>query len=1142
MKKLFTWYLLLTGVTLFSTSVFSATKTSKASGNWGTASTWNPTGVPASGDDVIIAAGHTVTVNNNYTIKNVTVNSGGVLKFNANRKLTISNNLVVNGTMTMNSGDIGFSANKSFTIGATGSFTWEPRSNTVSGATLFTNGIENFHPTSTLIIKKWYNFSVPLGSVVTGNFGNVEFDYGGFFINEWDQDNYFQAHQILGNLTIETGWIVLDKSSSISNTSIGSITLSSSNAYLDLHSGTHNSSFTLSTGSITINNGMLNGIYNGNGSLTINVSGNIVNTGKFFGIYNNGVSGIGNGTFKMNVNGSYTQSNSASDFRGIYNLSSFNAGVSTLVFGSINFSGGWWMGQYGCHVNGNACYLTVNGNVSINFTSVNDIFRGVGLSILSSTYNTPSFTWVINGDLTISGNNSGEFISNASNNQETVTISGNVSVAGGNNRFNYGAPGIDHPTTLNFNNNLTVSNGSLFLSAFGNSSNVTINGNTTISGGTMSHKGGNGVQNTTINGNYVQTGGNMYVYNNASAITTVPSVITINGNFTQSGGTINFSNQSNPSTAEHVINLNGPSYSVSGYGVMTAAGPGTNTKFGNLVFARSGVISFSRSGSHYIQQVKQLVKTGNTLLIASGNVQVASHSSVLQNNLFKIESGGTMVLGQNQIMSNGSQSTSSFYIENNGLLTTTRTQGLYDGTNTAAVSATGNLTYYLEPSSIIEYNGNNNQVITGTGNGTATTNNQKYGILRINFNGTTGIQYVNPVADNVYIRTQLDLVKGEFFLNNYKITIESGNTNAITRTSGYIKSETNSAINNGIVRWENLTSGSYTFPFAVSSTEYIPVILTPTSGNGYAEISTRRTLMTNNTPWTGLSHVAAVTNMYQNYVDVSVGNVIDRWWVIQAPGLTGNLSLTYTGSENTCDPSLRTGIFSVQAWNGSQWLPPQGNGTGVTSGTGTVTVTSFSDFLPLVLVSQPSPLPVELIAFTAEKKNMLVELEWKTASEKNNDYFMVEKSRDGSKFESIGKVNGAGTTSVMQLYHFTDESPLKGISYYRLRQVDFDGTISHSRIAKVEFGNDIGTSEIEISSIAPNPFSESFIVEFTLQADGETLIRLVNGNGKSVYHANTFRNAGSNQFEFRDGSKLPRGTYFLLINQGEFRASRKIMK
>ncbi len=103
-------------------------------------------------------------------------------------------------------------------------------------------------------------------------------------------------------------------------------------------------------------------------------------------------------------------------------------------------------------------------------------------------------------------------------------------------------------------------------------------------------------------------------------------------------------------------------------------------------------------------------------------------------------------------------------------------------------------------------------------------------------------------------------------------------------------------------------------------------------------------------------------------------------------------------------------------------------------------------------VSNAGVLPIDLFAFTASRKADAVLLSFSTATETNNAYFSIERSQDGSRFEAIGKVTGAGTSTVKQDYTFTDERPLKGTNFYRLKQVDFDGQFSYSPVVSVNIG------------------------------------------------------------------------------------------
>ncbi len=129
-------------------------------------------------------------------------------------------------------------------------------------------------------------------------------------------------------------------------------------------------------------------------------------------------------------------------------------------------------------------------------------------------------------------------------------------------------------------------------------------------------------------------------------------------------------------------------------------------------------------------------------------------------------------------------------------------------------------------------------------------------------------------------------------------------------------------------------------------------------------------------------------------------------------------------------------------------------------------LTSFSEFG--IGSTQPSnPLPIQLVSFNAKlDRTGVVEINWVTATEINNDYFSVERSTNGISFEEIEVVSGAGNTSRTLTYDIIDEKPLTGVSYYRLKQTDYDGTVSYSNIVSI---NNRGAFTQHNWSLFPNP-------------------------------------------------------------------------
>jgi len=143
-------------------------------------------------------------------------------------------------------------------------------------------------------------------------------------------------------------------------------------------------------------------------------------------------------------------------------------------------------------------------------------------------------------------------------------------------------------------------------------------------------------------------------------------------------------------------------------------------------------------------------------------------------------------------------------------------------------------------------------------------------------------------------------------------------------------------------------------------------------------------------------------------------------------------------------------------------------------------------------------LPVSLDYFEAEKNGNKAVLSWSTLSEINNDYFLVKRSTDGEHFETIGKIDGNGNSTLSNSYSLIDANPQKGGNYYKLIQVDFNGDSKEEGIRFLEFDQfNIGTTKIY-----PNPNSgESLFIKSTVEYDN-AVIRLINGNGVMLYSLN----------------------------------------
>ncbi len=140
-----------------------------------------------------------------------------------------------------------------------------------------------------------------------------------------------------------------------------------------------------------------------------------------------------------------------------------------------------------------------------------------------------------------------------------------------------------------------------------------------------------------------------------------------------------------------------------------------------------------------------------------------------------------------------------------------------------------------------------------------------------------------------------------------------------------------------------------------------------------------------------------------------------------------------------------------------------------------------------------SVLPVELLFFAAHPIDNLVELQWATATELNNDFFSVQHSLDGSNFKVIADIKGAGNSTILNTYKTVHKNAIRGINYYKLVQYDFDGTTHESKIVPVKI---IGSNTSPI--IYPNPTSGNLISIVNLQSATEYTLAIADATGREI--------------------------------------------
>jgi hypothetical protein len=182
--------------------------------------------------------------------------------------------------------------------------------------------------------------------------------------------------------------------------------------------------------------------------------------------------------------------------------------------------------------------------------------------------------------------------------------------------------------------------------------------------------------------------------------------------------------------------------------------------------------------------------------------------------------------------------------------------------------------------------------------------------------------------------------------------------------------------------------------------------------------------------------------------------------------------------------------------------------------------------------------PVELTSFTFQTNDNCVILNWETATELNNQGFEVYRSTDNENWQMISYVEGKGTTSNPNSYSIADEPNQYGQLYYRLKQLDFDGTFKIYGPIEVEF---TGSIDYTLDQNYPNPFNPTTKISFTIPKEENVKIIVSNSLGQQVAELlNSKLEAGRHELSFNAGN-YSSGVYFYQIQAGEYTEVRKMM-
>ena len=606
-------------------------------------------------------------------------------------------------------------------------------------------------------------------------------------------------------------------------------------------------------------------------------------------------------------------------------------------------------------------------------------------------------------------------------------------------------------------------------------------------GGNFNFQGGNLFATTksnscliSVNGNYVHTGGTFAGTDDIQNNGQGSPTITINGNFNISAGTIDLNQYtgSNASKGLTTFNISGDFTQTGGTITETASQTGT----GIFIFKKSGTQLFSKTGGTITNDVDFKINSASVLDVGT--------SIITGGGDFTLSSGGGLNIGS----ANG--------IASSGATGNIQVTGLRSF-NTGA--------YYT-------YNGNVAQI---TGSGLPST------INKLTINNSNDVTLTNTTSISNILT---------FSLGNVVATSDTLVLGISTASIGTLSYSSGQVVGN-FKRWfTTSTVSNILFPIGVGG-YYEGVNLSytvaPTTGGTISA-----TYNASNPGKNGF-------NLYES-PDSIINIGFALWTTTPGNGFSGgtfNIDITATSLPNVTDYSSlhllrRANSGSAWALSGVHSAGTGSNSIPVVHRTG---LTSHGQFG--IGSSATNSLPVELIYFKAKLDENIVKLSWATASELNNDYFTIERSSDGIHFEEILRQKGAGNNTFTLYYSAEDVNPLNGYNYYRLKQTDYDGHFTYSDVETIKFKVKAEEEpDLKIISVAPNPFSENFNINFTSKKAMEIDIMLINSNGQMVAKNKIQTTEGFNTYEFTDNYNLNIGVYFLYIVYDGQKITQKIIK
>jgi len=383
------------------------------------------------------------------------------------------------------------------------------------------------------------------------------------------------------------------------------------------------------------------------------------------------------------------------------------------------------------------------------------------------------------------------------------------------------------------------------------------------------------------------------------------------------------------------------------------------------------------------------------------------------------------------------------------------------------------------------------------------------------------------LPDNVFVGSPSI---GSLTMNNANGAVLGNQSLTVTNAANFVSGDLET---NNLGRL--IFSTSATSPIETSSSKIL----------GYAEM-TQRNVGLNSISFFGYSITAGIddignvsivrktgeagVNFYDDNESIAV-----TWDVTvqNQPGNGRNVTMQWFADfDNNNDINIPMQMYRYA--NGTNW-EVVGGATNIASNvnnlrtSASVLTTEFSEW---TISSANNALPVSLVSFTGESSESDIILSWTTASELNNDKFIVERMFD-NKFLYVGSIKGNGTTSEINNYQFVDDLPSHGVNYYRLVQQDLDGTQTiHETIAVDHVVN----TEFEVY---PNPSAgKQLLVNLDAEPGVDAKVRLFDAHGTLILERLV---AGSLRVDVLEGNELSKGLYYLELTHSGASKKRRVV-